>query len=122
MANDLRKLVDDESVLLVEKDGKLIGFSVAIPDYNQVFKKIPGGKLFPFGWWYLLRGKTYISRIRIMILGVLPEWRGLGIDWCLYTRIADYTRRNNFEYGEACYVMENNIPMNKIMKTLGHIL
>lgn len=119
MANDLRKLVDKESVLFVEKEGKLIGFVVSVPDYNQAFKKIPKGKLFPIGWWYLLRSRKYISRIRIMIMGVLPQWRGLGIDWCLYAKVADYVKRNKLDYGEACYVMENNVAMNKMMRTLG---
>jgi ribosomal protein S18 acetylase RimI-like enzyme len=119
MANDLRKLVDKESVLFAEKEGKLIGFVVSVPDFNQAFKKITKGKLFPLGWWHLLRSRKYISRIRIMIMGVLPEWRGLGIDWCLYAKVADYVKKNNLEYGEACYVMENNVAMNKMMRALG---
>jgi len=52
-------------------------------------------------------------------MGVLPEWRGLGIDWCLYARVAEYVKRKNLAYGEACYVMENNSAMNKMMKALG---
>ena len=123
MADDLRKLVDKESVLFAEEEGKLIGFIVTVPDYNQVFKKITNGKLFPFGWWYLLRGRKHVSRIRIMIMGVLPEWRGLGIDWCLYAGVAEYVTNNQLDYGEACYVMENNTAMNKMMKALGaHIV
>ncbi len=123
MANDLRKLIDKESVLFAEKEGKLVGFMVTVPDYNQVFKKIPNGKLLPFGWWHLLRGRKFVSRIRIMIMGILPECRGLGIDWCLYADVADYAKRNHLNYGEACYVMENNIAMNKMMKALGaHIV
>lgn len=119
MAADLRKLVDKESVLFAEKEGKLVGFIVTVPDYNQVLKKITNGTLFPFGWWHLLQGRKYVSRIRIMIMGVLPEWRGLGIDWCLYAGVAEYVKNNQLDYGEACYVMENNNAMNKMMRTLG---
>lgn len=119
MAADLRKLVDKESVLLAEKEGKLIGFIVTVPDFNQVFKKISNGNLLPFGWWHLLRGRKKITRIRVMIMGVLPQWRGLGIDWCLYAGVAEYVKNNGLDYGEACYVMENNTAMNKMMKALG---
>lgn len=119
MADDLHQLTDDDSVILAEKEGTLIGFIVSLPDYNQVFKKIPKGALFPFGWWQLLRGRKWIRRIRIIIMGVLPEWRGLGIDWCLYAKVADYVKRKKLDYGEACYVMENNTAMNKMMKALG---
>jgi len=119
MSEDLHKLVDEESVILAEKEGRLIGFIVTVPDYNQVFKDIPNGSLFPLGWLTLLRGRRHINRIRIIIMGVLPEWRGLGIDWCLYARVAEYVKRKNLAYGEACYVMENNSAMNKMMKALG---
>jgi len=119
MADDLRKLVDKESVLFAEEEGKLVGFIVTVPDYNQAFKKITNGKLFPFGWWYLVRGRKHVSRIRIMIMGVLPEWRGLGIDWCLYAGVAEYVKNDQLDYGEACYVMENNTAMNKMMGALG---
>ena len=118
MAKDLKQVVDKESVLLAEHKGELIGFAVSVPDYNQVFKKITNGKIFPFGWWHLLFGRKHISRIRIMIIGVLPNWRGLGIDWCFYARIARYGKQKKISEGEACYVMKNNIQMNRMMKAL----
>lgn len=119
MARDLKQVVDKESVLLAEHNGQLIGFAVSVPDYNQLFKKMAGGKLFPFGWWHLLFGRKHINRIRIMIIGVLPQWRGLGIDWCFYARIARYGKQKQISEGEACYVMKSNIQMNRMMKALG---
>jgi hypothetical protein len=110
--------VDRESVLLAEYKDQLIGFAVSVPDYNQVFKSMSNGKLFPFGWWKLLNGRKHISRIRIMIIGVLPQWRGMGIDWCFYSRIAQYGKQKRIENGEACYVMQSNLQMNRMMKAL----
>lgn len=118
MAKDLKKVVDKESVLLAEHEGELIGFAVSVPDYNQVFKRISGGKLFPFGWLRLLSGRKHINRIRIMIIGVLPQWRGLGIDWCFYARIAMYGKQKHINNGEACYVMQSNLQMTRMMKAL----
>jgi GNAT superfamily N-acetyltransferase len=119
MAKDLKKLVKAEHVWIAEKESKIIGYAVAVPDYNQVFRKIPRGRLFPFGWYNLLTGQPQIKGIRIMILGVLPAYRGLGIDWCLYAKIAAYALKTKMKWGEACYVMEQNVPMNRMLKTLG---
>jgi hypothetical protein len=118
MAKDLRQVVDKESVLLAEHKDELIGFAVSVPDHNQAFKKIADGKLLPLGWWKLLFGRKHINRIRIMIIGVLPQWRGLGIDWCFYARIAQYGKQKQINIGEACYVMQNNLQMNRMMKAL----
>lgn len=118
MAKDLKQVVDKESVLLAEYKSQLIGFAVSVPDYNQVFKRISNGKLFLLGWWKLLNGRKHINRIRIMIIGVLPQWRGMGIDWCFYSRIACYGKQKRIDNGEACYVMQNNLQMNRMMKAL----
>jgi hypothetical protein len=118
MAKDLKQVVDEESVLLAECKGQLIGFAVSVRDYNQVFKRISNGKLFPSGWWKLLNGRKHITRIRIMIIGVLPQWRRLGIDWCFYSKIAQYGKHKQIDNGEACYVMQSNFQMNRMMKAL----
>jgi GNAT superfamily N-acetyltransferase len=118
MANDLKKLVKAEHILIVEKDAAMIGYAVSVPDFNQVFRKIPGGRFFPFGWFTFLRERKKINGLRVMILGILPAYRGLGIDWCLYARIADNARKAGMKWGEACYVMEQNTAMNRMMKTL----
>ena len=119
MAADLRQLVSAENVWLAEREGHLIAYALAVPDYNQAFIKMPRGRLLPWGWWHLLAAKRRINGVRIMILGVLPQFRRLGIDWLLYARIAGHARRHGITWGEACYVMDTNGPMKKMMAALG---
>ncbi|MBK7523170.1 MAG: hypothetical protein IPL63_06850 [Saprospiraceae bacterium] len=119
MAKEMKQLVNDENILIAEKDGKIIGYAVTLPDFNQVFKKIPKGRLLPFGWYYLLTGRNNILGLRIIIMGVLPAYRGQGIDWCFYSKITAYAKKKGILWGEACYVMESNLQMNKMLKLLG---
>ncbi len=118
MADDLKKIVKPHHILIAEKEHSVIGYAVSVPDYNQVFRKIPRGRLFPFGWYTLLRERKNIKGFRIMILGVLPAYRGQGIDWCLYARIARTAIGEGMQWGEAGYVMEQNVPMNRMLKAL----
>lgn len=118
MAKNLKRLVNAEHVWIAEKDSRFIGYALCVPDYNQVFKKIPNGRLLPFGWYNLITGQQKINAFRIMILGVLPAYRRLGIDWCFYAKIAEYASKQNVKCGEACYVMEQNTPMNRMLKAL----
>jgi len=103
---------------LVEKDDEIIGFLIAVPNLNQVLKFIKNGKLFPFGIFKFLFKKHTINSARIMILGILDEYRGLGIDLVLYQHLKEAFRKHKILRAEACYVLENNQRMNSILSKL----
>jgi len=117
----LRKIADPELILLAEKDSRLIAFVCAIPDINQVLIRIKNGRLYPTGLFKLLIFKKKITNLRILILGVLDEYRGQGIDAVLYSRLFEYARAKQIMTAEAAYVMENNTRMVRILKDLGGV-
>ena len=117
-AADLRKITGPEMMLLAEHRGEIVGFLCALPDLNQVLIKLRNGRLFPLGILRLIRGRRRINRARILILGVIPEYRGLGIDFCLYARLYELLISRGYIEAEAAYVMENNAEMNKILVKL----
>jgi GNAT superfamily N-acetyltransferase len=118
-SEELRKIADPNLILIAEKDGKLIAFVCAIPDINQVLIKIRNGRLFPFGLFKLFKYKKKITNLRVLILGVLDEYRGQGIDAVLYNRLFEYSRDHHINGGEAAYVMENNTRMIRVLNDLG---
>lgn len=67
-----------EMVLLAEVDGEPAGAWVAMPNLNEAIKPL-NGKLWPFGWWRLLQAKKNIVNYRVMIMGVRPAFRHLGL-------------------------------------------
>ncbi len=66
-------------------------------------------------WLYY---KNMIRQARILILGVLEEYRNQGIDLCLYAETFKNALRRKITRAEAAYVMENNEKMRHIMKKL----
>jgi GNAT superfamily N-acetyltransferase len=119
MAKDMKMILDPRMAFLAEVDGKPAGFMLAIPDYNYIFKHIPSGKLFPTGIFKLLLGKKLLKSVRIVTLGVKPEFRGSGI-FALFTYEA-FERAHRFGYvaGEASWILEDNEAMNKPWQDLG---
>jgi GNAT superfamily N-acetyltransferase len=117
-AQDLKSVVDPSIVLLAEKDGKTIAFSLALPDLNVVLKKM-GGRLFPFGIFHFLIGRRSISHVRVLAMGVLREYRQAGIDILLY----HYTFRNGLRRGyrscEMSWVLEENKLMRRALERFG---
>ena len=119
-ARDLKAIVDPVVALIAEKDGKPVGFSLSLPDYNVLLKKM-GGRLFPFGFLYMLFGKRLIHRIRVITLGVIPQYRNRGIEVLLYHD----TFKNGVEKGymscEMSWILEDNVMMNRAMERVGAV-
>lgn len=118
-AKDMKMILDPRMAFVAEVDGKPAGFMLALPDFNYIFKRIPNGKLFPTGIFKLLLGKKLLKSVRILTLGVKPEFRGSGI-FALFTYEA-FERAHKFGYlaGEASWILEDNEPMNKPWRDLG---
>jgi len=119
MAKDLKLLIPPELILFAEFKDEVIGFMVAMPDFNYVFKKIKSGKLFPWGIIKFLWYKQKIKRARILILGVIDKYRGTGIDVQMYKKITQNLMSLNIHEAEACYVMSDNRIMNSVISKIG---
>jgi GNAT superfamily N-acetyltransferase len=90
-----------------------------IPDVNHILKRIPNGRLFPTGILKLLFGKRLLKTVRIVALGVKPEYRNTGI-FALFNHEA-FTRAHRYGLigGEASWILEDNEAMNRPWKEIG---
>jgi GNAT superfamily N-acetyltransferase len=94
------------------------GFILGLPDINKVLKKI-NGKLFPFGIIRFYLNKNKIDSIRVLTLGVLPQFRGLGLESLLIHRLHERMKAAPYRWGEFSFIMENNFKMRKVLENLG---
>jgi len=118
LAKDLKMILDKDFCLLAEHNGKVIGFSLAIPDINQVLIKIKRGRLFPTGIFKLLFGKGKINYVRVLALGVVEGYRKMGIEAVFYADIIEQAAAKKIKGGEASWILENNEMMNNGLKKL----
>ena len=119
MAAELKPILEPKLALFVEDpDGVPIGFALALPDFNQVLKKMDG-KLWPFGILKALIAKRRINWMRVIILGLVEEWRGKGIDVLLYLGMIRAGREVGITEGEQSWILEDNDKMNASIKRLG---
>lgn len=118
LAGQLKPLVVPDLVLFAERQGEPIGFAAAVPDFNVALRANPSGRFFP-GILKVLWAARRLTRLRVLLLGVLPEWQGKGIDGLLYRFVWENGRRRGFDWAEAGWVLEDNHPMINGLQRMG---
>ncbi len=112
LAKDLKPLVEPSLVLFGEIDNQLVGFSLVMLDYNQIFKSM-NGHLFPLGFIKLFTHRKKITWVRILTLGIIPEYQLKGLDAVFYWEIIERATKLGIKLGEASWILEDNEMMNR---------
>lgn len=71
--------------LVVDKDDNLVAIGVSIYSLAEALRKCRG-KMFPFGWWHLLKA-LFIKppkRLDFLLVGVKPEYQSKGVFAMIY--------------------------------------
>ncbi len=118
LAKDLKLILDKDFCVLAEHNGKVVGFSLAIPDVNHILKGIKKGRLFPTGIFKLLFQRKSIKKIRIITLGVIEGYRKMGIETVFYADIIKQVVRKGITTAEASWILEDNYLMNKAIQDI----
>lgn len=113
----LLPIVDPELVFIAEVDGQPAGFSLALPDYNQVLYYMRG-KVNPVTIIKALYYKNKVNRVRVLTMGVIHEYQGRGIDSILYYYSFIEGMRKGLFNAEFSWVLEDNIMMNRVAESL----
>ena len=121
VAREMKSFVNPELFLIAEVKGEPVGFSLALPDVNQILIKLDG-RLFPFGWAKFLWNKNKIDSYRVLTLGVKKKFRGLGIDAYMYCEMYKKFIENGIKWCEMSWMLEDNADiMEPIFKIGGTI-
>lgn len=118
LAVELRPVLDPEIVLFAERAGRPVGCAVAIPDVNQVLKRI-GGRLFPFGVLHFLRRQAIIDQARVLLLGVVPAMRRVGLYPLLIAELHRRGAAQGYRRGELSWTLEDNDTINAGIEAVG---
>ncbi len=118
MADELKPIAATELILFAEIEGKTVGFGLAIPDYNAIFKSF-NGKLFPFNFLKIFTQKKKIKYARVITLGILPEYQKKGIDAVLYRGLVEGAKKIGIKHGDGSWILKNNEMMTRGLKGIG---
>jgi GNAT superfamily N-acetyltransferase len=117
-AHEMRPILVPELALFAEIGDNLAGFALAVPDINEALKHI-GGRLFPFGLPKLLWYQRQIRYMRVVLLGVRPEYRATPAAAALYALLIQQCLKLNYRGAECSWILEDNVLMRRAIESLG---
>lgn len=107
--NDYLNLLNlDLLTLIIDKERKLVGVGISMPSMSRALQK-SGGKMFPFGWYHLLKGlKGVNDRVDLLLVAVTPEYQNKGVNALLFQDLIPQYIKYGYRYAESNPEMETN--------------
>ena len=103
---DLVPIIEDWST----EEHKVIGVGITLPSLTHALQKCWRGRLYPFGWWHIIRALKFHKApcADLLLIGVLPEYRKKGANALLFYHLIPFYRKYGFAWGETHVEMETN--------------
>ena len=98
----------DDVCLIVDDSDKLVGVGISIPSFSRALQK-SGGKLFPTGWWHLLKvlsGKS--DTVDLLLVAIKPEYQSKGVNALLFADLLPRYIANGYRWAESNLEFEDN--------------
>lgn len=124
LGRHLAEIADENLLIMAESNGQPIGFSLALPDANEAFRRVGDGRLVkwgfvPIGLVKLLIGLRQVKTFRYFALGVLPGFQGRGIAEAMVLRTLDEALKAGYTGCEMGWTLDDNTRVNRAIERVG---
>lgn len=118
---EVKNSLNEKFIWIVYHGQKPIAFVIMYPDYNQVLKYI-NGKMSLINqlkiWW--LKRYQKITRTRLSVLSILPEYEENGIEAALFCAIKkEMTKKKHYKEIEIAWVPDFNVKLIELYQLMG---
>jgi hypothetical protein len=118
LAKNLKPLVVSDLILFAYWGEEPIGFSVSLPDYNEVLKHL-NGKVGLLGGLKFLYYSRKIRKVRVMLLGVKHAFQKKGVEGLLYFETFRRGTKKGYFQAECSWILEKNLLMQHGIEAMG---
>lgn len=114
------KVINPKYVFFVKKDEKILGFMVTVPSCSEAMQKA-NGRLFPFGFYHLMKAMKHPKVIDFFLSAVLPEYEHQGVAVMLYAAVQNQMLKDGIDTIETTGIFETNHHAISNWKNFDHI-
>ncbi len=118
LSDEMKPLLEPELALFAEHNNQPVGFAIALPNINQVLRRL-NGKLFPTGILKYFYYKRYINEARVVLLGVSKSFRKKGLEAWFYRQLVLQAQKRGIQNAELSWISEHNKLMVHAVENIG---
>ncbi len=100
---------------IVDKDGKMIAFSIVMPSFAKALKKA-NGRLFPFGLFHLLNARKNSKEVLFYLIGIHPDYQNRGVTAIIFEEFHNTLAAKGTEECIRTPELEDNHAIHNIWK------
>lgn len=100
---------------IFDKENKMIAFSIVMPNFAQALQKAKG-KLFPLGWWHLLKAKKNSKETVFYLIGIHPEYQNKGITAIIFEEYYNVFKQKDIKTCIRTPELEENTAIHNLWK------
>ena len=124
LANNLKVLETGDYIAIAEYKGEPAAMAVTLPNINDWIVGLDG-KLLPFGWtklvWNLFARPP--KAVRLPLMGLRKKYHatplGAVLGMAVIARVRKYHIGRGTAKGELSWILEDNMPMRRMIETFG---
>ena len=106
---------------IIDKEGKLICFSITMPSFTEALKKI-NGKITILNTYHLLKAMRKNNRASFYLIGVHPDYQNKGITAIIFNEMQKLFNKKQIISVETNPELEENTAIQKLWKNYEHRL
>lgn len=103
----------EDVCLVIDSEEKLVAVGISMPSMSRALQKSKG-RLFPFGWYHLLkaiRGNSDV--VDLLLVAVKPEYQNKGVNALLFAHLIPAYIKNGYKEAESNLELEGNESVQK---------
>ena len=99
----------DFVTLVVNEQEEIVGVGLGMPDISNALRKC-GGKLFPFGWYHILKAlkAKHMEVFNLLLIAVRPDYQGTGINALFFQDQIPRMNKYGIKILETTNILETN--------------
>lgn len=93
--------------IILDQENDIAAFGISLPSFSRALIRTRG-KLFPFGWFFILMAYIRFNTVDLLLLGASPKWESKGLSAVFHYKLASYFKKKRLKAAISNPQIENN--------------